>query len=53
MGVDLHTKKHQDQHQERLTTGIYHIAQAVYGSTQKYIPTTDLGNQRLEDRRKI
>ena len=45
-------RKQKDQHQKRGTTGKYHIAEAVHGSTRKYIPTTDLGNQRLEDRRR-
>ena len=31
----------------------YPIAQAVYGSTRKHIPTIDLGKQNLEDRRRI
>ena len=38
--------------QERCTTGRYHIAQAVYCSTRNHIPTNDLGNQRLEDKRR-
>ena len=45
--------KQQDQHQGTSTTGRYHIAQAVYGSTRKHIPTTDLGNQWLDDRWQI
>ena len=46
-------RKQQDQHQGTSTTGRDHIAQAVYGSTRKHIPTTDLGNQWLDDRRQI
>ena len=53
MTVLLHTQKQQDQHQEMSTTGRYHIAQAIYGSTRKRIPTIDLGNQRLKYRRRI
>ena len=33
----LTQRKQQYQHQERSTTGRYHIAQAVYGSTRKHI----------------
>ena len=43
-------RKQQVQRHERCTTGRYHIAQTVHSSTRKHIPTTDLGNQRLEDR---
>ena len=39
-------RKQQDQHQERCTTGRYHIAQAVHDSTRKHIRTTDSENQR-------
>ena len=46
-------RKQQDQHQERYTTGRYHIFPAVHGSTRKHIPTTDLGNQRLDVRWRI
>ena len=46
-------RKQKDQHQERNTTGRYHIAQAVHSSTRKHIPTTNLGNQRHADRRRI
>ena len=46
-------RKQQIQHQERSTAGRYHIAQTVYGSTRKHIPTTAMGSQRLEDRRRI
>ena len=46
-------RKQQDRHQERSTTGRYHIVQAFHGSNRKHIPTTDLGNQRLEDGRRI
>ena len=49
----LTQRKQQDKHQERSMTGRYHIAQAIYGSTRKQIPTTNLGNQKLEDRRRI
>ena len=45
-------RKQQDQHQERSTTGRDHIAQAVHDSTRNHTQTTDLGNQRLEDRRR-
>ena len=34
-------RKQQDQHEERSTTGRYHIAYEVHGSTRKQIPTTD------------
>ena len=43
-------RKQQDEHQERSSTGRYHIAQAVYGSTRKHIPTTDLGNMKIDDK---
>ena len=43
----------QDQHQERSTTEIHHIAHAVYGSTRKHIPKSDLEFQRPEDRQGI
>ena len=46
-------RKQQAQHHERSTAGRYHIAQAVYSSTRKHIPTTDLRNERLEDKRRI
>ena len=42
-----------DQLQERCTTGRYHIAHAVHGSTQMHIPMTDLGTERLVDARRI
>ena len=44
---------HKESNTINSTTRRYHIAQAVYGSTRKYIPKTDLGNQRVEDRRRI
>ena len=34
-------RKQQDQHQERSTTCIYSLVQAVYGNTRKHVPTTD------------
>ena len=39
-------RKQQVKHQERSTTGRYHIAQTVYTNTCEHIVTTDLGNQR-------
>ena len=47
MTVHLHTQSY------KINIGIYHIAQAVHGSTAKHVPTTFLGNQRLENRRRI
>ena len=41
-------RKQHDQHQERSTTGRYHNAHAVHGSTRKYIPTTDLRNLEID-----
>ena len=46
-------RKQHDQHQERCTTGRYHIAQAIHRTTRMHIPMTDLGSQRLEDARWI
>ena len=46
-------RKQQGQYQEKSTAGRYHIAEAVHSSTRMYIPTTDLGHQRLEDRGRI
>ena len=41
-------RKQQDQHQERSTTGKYHIAQAVHGSIRTHIPTADLETKGLK-----
>ena len=47
-----YTKKQPDQHQERSTTGDT-LSPKLFGCIRKHIPTTDLGNQRLEIRQRI
>ena len=43
-------RKQQDQYQERSATRRYHIAEDVYGSTRKHIPTTSLSGLKLDGR---
>ena len=38
-------RKQHNQHQQRSTTGRYHLAQVVHSNTRKNIPTAELGNQ--------